>query len=233
MKRLSFFPVLVAAAVSAFASEPQTYTLRVNDFTSLKVVDGINVEYIGDPSSEGTASYSAPAEVAAMLVFSNNKGALEIELIDNGNPPAVVPTVTLRSKFLTKVENAGDSTVRITKTQPMPEFKARLVGNGRLAVRDIDATTIIATIDSGNGTLVVDGTVKNAKFNNTGAGTIQADRLKADDVKCRQIGTGSIGCHVNGHLSVFGAGSGYIYYRGNPTAIQKRAIGIKVAKIEE
>ena len=233
MKRLSFFLILVAAAVSTFASELQTYTLRVNDFTSLRVKNGINVEYVGDGASEGSATYTTTADIASILVFSNNKGTLEIELAAGDTKPENIPTVTVSSKFLTRVENDGDSTVRIMKVQPTPEFRARLVGNGRLAIRNIDSTTVIATIDSGNGTIVIDGKTTTAKFNNTGSGTIQADQLKANDVKCRQIGTGSIGCCVNGQLSVFGAGSGYIYYRGKPTSIQKRAIGIKLTAIEE
>lgn len=225
--------IISTLAIVAFASEPRNYTLKVNDFTTLKVADGINVEYVGDPSSEGSASYSATPDVASMLVFTNSKGTLEIALADRPTIDIDIPTVTVSSKFLTKVENAGDSTVRVTKLNPMPEFKARLVGNGRLSIKGLDTTTTLATIDSGNGTIVLEGKTTTAKLNNTGAGTIQADRLEANEVKCRQIGTGSIGCNVKTRLAVFGAGSGYIYYRGHPTTIQKRIIGIKLSPIEE
>ena len=234
MKRIFFsLFALLAVAFAAFAAEPHNYNLKVNDFTSLKVIDSINVEYVGDPNSEGSASYVATADMASLLVFSNNKGTLEITLADNTTKYTGIPTVTVSSKFLTKVENDGDSTVRVSKVAPMPEFKARLVGNGRLSIKGLDTTTAIATIDSGNGTIVIDGKSTTAKFNNTGAGTIQADRLVATDVKCRQIGTGSIGCLANGKLAVFGAGSGYIYYRGKPSSIQKRTIGIKLSPIDE
>ncbi len=230
INRISFFILLLFAFLQAHAAPVSRYELNVGDFTQLKVTNSINVDYRCNTDSAGIAVFYATPDHASAIIFSNNKNRLEVQLSADAASLQGKPTIVVYSRFITKVENSGDSTVRVLSSISGPSFKARLVGNGHLVVRDIDAVQIDGSINTGNGTLVIYGRCSSAKFNNTGKGNIQADELSAETVKCVQVGTGSIGCCATSSLTIYGA-SGKVYYRGNPT-LKNHSIGVDVIAIE-
>lgn len=225
--------IAIFATIVASAQGFSRYELDVKDFTELRIVNGINVIYINNSDSTGIATYIASDETASAIIFNNNKGKLEIRLDPQRNGLTNLPTVTLYSKFLTRIENHGDSIVKVMNITPCPDFKARLVGNGRLIIKNLDVTNFDGSIDTGNGQLVVNGKCTNAKLSCTGTGTIQADELVANDTKCVLLGTGTIGCKAAKNLNVAGATSGgKVYYKGDPEQIKNRSVGAKLVSID-
>lgn len=219
---------------SAAPDVPSRYSLDVHDFTQLKIANGLNVDYVCSPDSAGVATFETTDEMAALIIFKNNdKGTLTIELDTNGFLYRKLPTVRVYSSFLNKIENSGDSLVRVLTVAPCPEFTARIVGNGRLSVRDIRATTVNAKISTGKGQLVINGTCDHANLHNTGTGSIQADGLKARQVKATILGTGPVGCSASEQLNIQGMGTGTVYYRDDlAPAVKNRSIGVKLQPIE-
>lgn len=227
------YVIALCALGLSFGANAKTvshYELNVGDFNELKVADGINVDYRCNPDSTGIVTFDATSDIASVITFTNNKKRLEIELSPEGTDVKNLPTVIVCSHFLTKVENYGDSSVRVLSVISGPDFKARLIGNGRLVVRNVSASQVDASINTGNGQLVIYGKCTTAKFNNTGTGNIQADDLVAQKVKCVQVGTGSIGCSASDELVIYGA-SGCVYYKGSPE-IKNRAIKVKAIEID-
>lgn len=221
--------IMLCMSVVVLATQPiSRYELDVSDFNELKVVDDINVDYCCNPDSAGKVVFYANGDKATTLVFSNTKNRLDVSLTDDADTQGL-PTVKVYSQFLTKVENIGDSTVRVLSVTSGPKFKARLVGNGRLVVRNVNATQVDASINTGNGSLTIYGKCVQVNYNNTGTGSIQADDLQANNVKCVQVGTGSIGCSAQSNLLVYGA-SGKVYYRGNPL-VKNRSVGVELVSI--
>ncbi len=220
--------LLILPAMLLPAQKMSRYELDVKDFIELKVVDGVNVDYRCNPDSAGKAVFYTTPDKASVLVFSNNKNRLDIRLSEDvvGRE---LPTVVVYSQFLVKAENIGDSTLRVLSVSSGPKFNARLVGNGRLIVRNVNATQVDASINTGNGALTIYGKCSSAKFSNTGTGSIQGDGLAADNVKCVQVGTGSIGCMAQSSLLVYGA-SGKIYYKGSP-AVKNRSVGVELINL--
>lgn len=64
-----------------------------------------------------------------------------------------------------------------------------------------------------------------------GTGTISADRLEADVVQCKILGSGSIGCWPLQKLNVRGIGSTKVYYKGDPQV--KKSGGGKLYPLPE
>lgn len=223
---------LLVATIGAMAQTPTRYELDVKEFSELKVVDGINVDYKCVPDSAGKAVFYATADVASTVMFVPNKSKLEIQLATNDKKRTDLPTITVYSTYLTFIENAGDSTVRVLSVAEGPKFKARQIGNGRLVVRNVAATQVEASLDTGNGNVVIYGKADKAKLSCTGTGHIQADELVADETKCSLWGTGSIGCYAAKTLNIAGAGSGKVFYVGNPE-IKNRSIGVKTSPLDE
>ena len=158
MKKILTIFLFVLTVIAAMANDKiETYSIKLSEFSRLKVVDAVNVDYICSPDSAGTAFFEATAAQASLIGFRNNNGQLEISFTTEVAPMTKLPTVRVYSTFLTSVENDGDSTVRVLNVASCPEFKARLVGNGRLSVRNIEATKVKASLSTGNGTLAITG----------------------------------------------------------------------------
>lgn len=232
MKSIILASVLAAAsALAAYAAEPAEYRLEVQDFSELKVTDGINVDYCCSADSAGWVYFTTSPEIAQNLLFSNNKACLTIQLAEIPDTTTQLPVIKVYSSTLGKVENSGDSTLRVVSAMPVPSFKARLVGNGTLIVRQIRATSVDAGITTGCGHLVISGTAARTKLTNVGTGPLEAGALKSQRVKVMAFGTGAIDCCATESLSVYGAGSCTVHYDGNPEKITNRSIGVKLVEI--
>lgn len=223
----------VAVAVpAAWCAEPATqhYELKVNDFTELKVIDNLNVIYSYVPDSVGLAVFDAPADRASVIMFVPSGGELSIQ-VSSESPKEGLPTVRVYSSYLSRVENDGTGVVTVNSVQPGAKFKAMLQGNGRLVARNLKFGTVEGQIFTGNGSLVLAGSCDFAKISNTGTGQIEADELVAGEVKCSVYGTGSVGVDAQRQLSISGAGTGTVYYKGNPS-IKNRSVGLKTAVMQ-
>lgn len=223
---------LVAMALwcsfASFAGEPADYKLEVMDFTELKVTDNINVEYHCSADSAGWVYFTCEPEVSSMLLFTNNKSCLHIQVATDGAVATTLPTIRVYSNSLTKAENASDSTMSILSDVPVKNFTGKVIGNGTLIVKNVEASVFEASIATGKGHVVLnDCKAQRAKLSNVGTGTIEAGGLMAKDVKAVLFGTGDVDCTATGSLSVFGTGSGKVYYGGDPAKISNRSLGVK------
>lgn len=233
MNKKTILTMIAAIMAAALTLRGETYSINVGEFSRLKVVEAINVDYRCNADSAGLVIFSTDIpEAASAIGMSNNKGELTISFTVPANEmkPVKLPTVTVYSSFLTKVENSGDSLVRVLRVQPCPEFSASQIGNGRIVVRDITATKVRARINTGNGQVILFGKCDEASLKMTGAGTLQADGLEAQTISVSAYGTGTIGCCPGNLLKITGLGSTKIYYKGSPE-IRNRAVGVKVEQL--
>ena len=77
------------------------------------------------------------------------------------------------------------------------------------------------------------GKAARVKLNNIGTGPIEAGALKGKEVKCWVLGTGNIDCNASESLSIVGAGSGTVYYTGDPKTVTNRTIGVKAVAMDK
>lgn len=226
------FITLLIAVTTLSQAYAETYSLNMGEFSRLKVIDGINVDYHCSKDSAGIVTFECDNSDAASLIgMSNRDQELTLSYTTTGQTRTGLPTVKVYSSFLTKVENSGDSLVRVMSVVPCPNFSVSQIGNGRVVVRDISATRVRAKINTGNGNIVLYGKCDEAVLNMTGTGILQADGLDATTVKVSAYGTGSVGCHPAELLKIHGIGSTRVYYRGTPL-VRNRAVGVKVEQIQ-
>ena len=228
---------IILIIAMAFVSNAQVthHVVKVGDFIRLAVIDDINVNYRCNPDSAGLVVFDATQEIADALIFSlSNKGRLSIQVNDFIERRGNLPSLTLYSSTLEEAENAGDSILRVSKLPPLKAFKVRLIDNGKIIVRSVRASQLELQILSGKGKIIADGTCDDLSLRLVGTGEIQADNVTATNVSCRIMGTGSMGCNVNGgDLKVSGSGTGKVYYKGNPNKVTVRKLGtIKAIPME-
>ncbi|MBD5253264.1 MAG: hypothetical protein HDS51_03445 [Barnesiella sp.] len=230
------FITLLAASVTALAASAQelsTYSVNVGDFDRLYVKGPVNVNYITSADSTGMAVFDAPESVVAGITFQNKSGKLTIRIADELKGHPDLPVVTVYSAFLVKAENSGDSTLRLVKVQPVPKISLNVVDNGRIVCRDLRSHRVEASLSTGHGEIVLFGKCDEAVYNFVGAGLLQCDELEARAVTVKAFGTGQVGCWATESLKIYGGGSTTIYYKGDPSEIIDRGVGIKLRKIDQ
>ena len=232
LARLAAAVMAVVGAVYAANAQKGLYKLDVGDFSELKVTDGINVVYNCSTDSAGWAYFECDPKTAQMLMFSNKKNRLNIQVATDGAKVDELPTVYVYSMTLQKVENSGDSLVRVVNTLPVRDLKATVIGNGSMIVENIKTHNGDFAIKTGNGHLVANGSARKASLKNVGTGKLEASGLQAEEVKCNILGTGPIDCNASVALTVTGAGSGKVYYGGTPSKITNRSIGVKAVSVD-
>lgn len=235
MKKILFAVIsciLGCAYMFAADSDVKPYILNVGDFGELQVGDGINVIYVCSSDSAGYVTFDTTADKAPMILFSNDKNTLKVQLQTDGQMIKSLPTVTVRSKFLLKAENSGDSTLTVISPAAGAELKLRVIGNGTLVAKGIHATTVEGKIDTGRGHMVLQGVAQWIKLRTVGTGSIEAGDLKADNGSFLIGGTGSVDCYVTGELNIKGLGSGKVYCKGSPS-VKNRTLGtVKVIDVK-
>ena len=108
----------------------------------------------------------------------------------------------------------------------MKAFKVRNIDNGKIIIGDVRASKLELQILSGRGKIIASGSCDELALRLVGTGEIQADRVHAGMATCRIMGTGTIGCWVDGgELKVSGSGTGKVYYKGTPTKVTVRKLG--------
>lgn len=213
--RLLFITFLLTLSAT-LSAQTYHYQLHFSDFTQLKVVDGVNVDYICDGERAGLVEFDAESQVASAVIFEPSKSKLVIKLANLDSNYVKLPTVKVYSSHLTNVVNEGDSLLRVVSFAPCTKLKAQVIGNGTLSVHDVSATKVNASILSGHGMISIYGKCDDAVLKITGTGQIQADELEAKNVQATITGTGTINCFAESVLTVSGLGSGKLYYRGKP-----------------
>lgn len=231
MNKIKLLILIIASAFSAQAQDIADYKLEVLDFSALKVTDPIDVVYHCSEDSAGWAYFSCTPEVAQRLIFSNNKSQLhvQVDLADGFSEP--LPTLHVYSSSLGSVENSSDSTIIVESSSPIQTFKLRVVGNGMIVAHNIKAAQVDAGINTGKGHVVVSGTASRVKLTNVGTGPVEAGNLIGETVKVILLGTGNIDCTATETLSVYGAGSGTVFYSGNPEKVTNRSLGVKAVEM--
>lgn len=234
-RHIAIITLLLVMGLQAFAQKtfrPDHYAVKIEDFSELVVVNDVTVTYRQSADSAGLAVFDATRQNAASLIFNCKKGKLKIETTWDDGLPHATPSVTVYSTMLGRVENDGDSLVTVASAVPVPEFKAKVVGNGSVTTCPVTATRIDASVSAGKGTVTIAGQCQQAKYSITGKGTINAEGVKAQEVTCAITGPGTVYCDVVNQLTLKGISKGgQVYYLAEPAKTRNRSIGVKAEKL--
>lgn len=217
---------ILSLASSACAEE---YLYNVGPFDRISVRGDIDVVYRSVPDSVGIAVFNSDTDLSDAFDVTCAKGKLSIKENLNHDHKAPLPVIYVYADFLKNIDYEGNGTLDATLSANAPTLAIKLIGNGKILCQGIRCTDLKASIDTGNGQIVLGGKCDEAKFNLTGSGVLQADNLDAETVKCNVLGTGTIGCSPAVALDVRGIGTTKIYYSGDPTI--KKSGGAKLIRL--
>lgn len=228
MKKLA--GIIAALVIAAIPSAAETYELFAGPFDKADIRGDFNIVYRNVPDSIGYVAYDSDIDYSPALDVTVKKGKLSIYHKNVDQEPGPAPTIRIYSDYLTSIVNEGNGTFDAVVNMSTPTFSAKQVGNGKIILDGINTTTFKANIETGNGSIIARGRCEEANFTLMGTGVIQADALTANEVKCKVLGTGTIGCRPLDVLDVRGIGTTKVYYYGTPTV--KKVGGARLEQMQ-
>ncbi len=122
--------------------------------------------------------------------------------------------ITVPFKEISEVLLTGSGDVFSEANIKATDFKAILSGSGNMKL-DITASYLSSKI-SGSGSISLSGTSDKLEYVISGSGNIKGYELVTREADVRISGSGGIKTNVTENLKARIAGSGNIYYKGNP-----------------
>lgn len=125
-------------------------------------------------------------------------------------------TVTVAGPDMRSMRVSGSGDIRTTGSITASDMELDISGSGDITITDL-ATGVIDAHISGSGDIkVLQGTATEEKLRISGSGSIDLANVAARSATTRTSGSGDTRVNVSERLDVTIAGSGSVYYRGNP-----------------
>jgi hypothetical protein len=132
-------------------------------------------------------------------------------------------TITFNAQNLTSIGLSGSGSVTTEGVQKSENLNIGLSGSGDM---DIKSSTANLTAGiSGSGNISLDGNTENLEIGISGSGDVHAYDLKSRNVEVGISGSGNSEVYADGSLNASIAGSGDVYYKGNPQNINAKSGG--------
>ncbi len=132
-------------------------------------------------------------------------------------------TITFNAKNLKGVGLSGSGNITTEGMHKVESFKAGLSGSGDLDLK-VSASDVNAGI-SGSGNIQLSGSTRKLTIGISGSGDVKAFDLNTTDVEIGVSGSGDVEVKVSGSLKASIAGSGDVYYKGQPDKVNVKAGG--------
>lgn len=185
----------------------------IADFNEVSILNGINVVYTQSESQAGKVRIYAPEGNDVVSITSKN-GLLSIRYGRGYNRNFGVIMVYVYSKELSKVSCSVGANFTAEGIVSGSSLKLKVLNRSQIRCKNIIYDEVSAKRGLGNGDILLAGKAKKATYTIIGPGEINADELVADEVSCKILGRGDVGCHVDKDISVCSIGKGAAYCKG-------------------
>ena len=200
----------------------KTETRSVSDYDKIAAAGSFDIElYKG---TEGKLTVKADENLMEVIITEVKNGKLKIYIKKGYNirtKRAIVVTIPFEDIDAIALAGSGDVTSR--DLIDSEDLKLSLAGSGTMKL-NVSANNLSSSI-AGSGTLTLNGDANEFKCSVSGSGDINSFDLKAKSVKVSVAGSGNVKVHAINEIKATTAGSGDIYYSGNPTIEKVKSVG--------
>lgn len=150
MKKLLTLALILITGLNLAAAGRQ-HELKTGAFTSLEVINDIEVVCRFVPDSVGTVTFFCDESMADAIIFDRSKPnrlkvMLSPDFIDRIDE---LPRVYVYTDMLEHVESSSEKAVLVENPPKCPKLKGILIGNGKLDITGIDTSRLIGVLATG------------------------------------------------------------------------------------
>jgi len=222
MKKIIAIAVVLAFTVNTHAQWRKrvkgngnmvTKTRTVGNYDKIAVGGSFDVKlYEG---TEGNIKITVDENLLDYLITEVNGDKLKIQWKKGTNiSHRSKVKVTVPFKDIDAVSLAGSGDVYSDNVIKANHFNTKLSGSGDVKLK-VEASSVWSSI-SGSGDIALSGSAKDVEFKIAGSGDVDAYDLASNNAEVRIAGSGGVKINVKDNLVARVAGSGNVYYTGNP-----------------
>ena len=231
MKKLSTLFVCLSLFVAVNAQNERairgngdvvTQKRQTVDYDKISLSGDFDLELVA--GKEGEISVEAESNIMDWIIIESNENELKIHL-KNGKhlKHDKQIRVTVPVEQISAVSSAGSGDINSKITLKATTFKVSLAGSGDVNLT-VEANEVKASL-AGSGNLKLNGSATDFDASIAGSGDIDAEALKAKNVKASIAGSGDIKVYSSESIKGSISGSGDIKYKGEATKINKSISG--------
>ena len=199
-----------------------TKTRTVNDYNKVAVAGSFDVELF--KGKEGTLTIKGDENLMEYIITEVKKGTLKIKTKKGYNiSTRKTIVITVPFKNINAVSLAGSGDIHSSDAIESTDLKLSLAGSGSMNVT-VSTQKLISSI-AGSGSLNLKGDTNEFKCSVAGSGDVNSFDLKSSKVKVSIAGSGNVKVHASNEIHASTAGSGDIYYSGNPSIEKVSSVG--------
>ena len=199
-----------------------TITRNVSDFEKIGVSGSFDVELI--KGAEGEITIKADANLMEYIVTEVKKGKLQIKTkkgIQIKQSKKIKITVTFES--MNAIALAGSGNIHSSDLIESKELKLSLAGSGNMDLK-VDTGDLKSSI-AGSGNINLSGNSDELSCSIAGSGNVKGYELKANKTSVSIAGSGNVEVNAVEEIHASIAGSGSVFYSGNPTVQKAKSVG--------
>ena len=199
-----------------------TETRKTSEYESISSAGNFDVKLV--PGKEGEIILNGEENLMKYIITEVKSGKLTIKVKKNTNIKFTKKfVVTVPYKDIDGVALAGSGDITNSGTIKSDNLKLALAGSGDIDL-NVDAGKIKTSI-AGSGAIKLAGDSNSLTCSIAGSGDIKAYGLNTKSVSVSVAGSGNVSTTVSESIKVRTAGSGSVYYKGNPDKIDSKSAG--------
>jgi hypothetical protein len=203
---------------------------KVNFAERIKLAGSFDVEITQGPIT--SVKVEADENLLPYIFTDENDGFLVIKTKDHVSLSTDhTIKVYITTNKIEQIQLAGSGNIiGKNKFTGSKKLTLKIAGSGDMTM-DVNSPEIVAEI-AGSGNISLTGETKDETIKIAGVGDLNADGLKAENVKVKIAGSGNVKVFADLTLDISIAGVGSVYYKGGATVKQHVSGSGEVKKIE-
>ncbi|MEN8123118.1 MAG: head GIN domain-containing protein [Bacteroidota bacterium] len=194
-------------------NEKTTITRTTSNYEKISVAGPFDINLV--KGKEGKLTITIENNLVEYLVTEVKNGKLSIKWkkLYRIKPNAVV-RITVPFNKIEAVSLAGSGSYNGTDKITAHDFDIELAGSGsidlHISSQDVDCSM------AGSGDITLKGDSREFDCSKAGSGDLFGFDFKCENIELEEVGSGDAEIYVTNNLQASIAGSGNIYYKGNP-----------------
>ena len=199
---------------------------KMEPFSKVDIDLVAKVKFVQSTDNDYRVLMKCPDNYVDLFEFKTEGDELKVVFADkrHASIEANDVAIVICAPTLSKLDSDGVASISIDSlTTPSLQISSEGVGN--IMIKKLE-TLFLSVKSSGVGNMELEGKALKAAYECNGVGSINAEKLEADDVKAEVNGVGSITCFASQRLKGEVNGIGSLKYGGHPAEKQLRRNGV-------
>ncbi len=199
-----------------------TEVRKTSDYDAVSSAGSFDIRLV--PGKEGKITLNGEENLMKYIITEVKRGKLVIKVKKNTNVRFTRKfVVTVPYRDIEKVSLAGSGDISNKGTIEANTFGISLAGSGDINLT-LDTKTVKTSV-AGSGNIRLNGETNVLSCSIAGSGDIHAYGLSTKSTTVSVAGSGNVKTTVSESIKARVAGSGSIYYKGNPDKIDSKSSG--------